>query len=144
MHRQIDLCDHPVTPSPGKRCGTTGHLGAIRFTSADLSRRDGHAGPGGRQAGAAVIDGDRQILDAGRTNGAGQAISWAASAVGEGDAVPFADAPLVVRDAPGQRVCQTPAGQRCGRWSAPLRRMPIRPRLAGVRLLRLAGLSGWR
>ena len=91
-----------------------------------------------------VIDGDRQILDAGRTNGAGQAISWAASAVGEGDAVPFADAPLVVRDAPGQRVCQTQAGQRCGRWSAPLRRIPIRPRLAGVQFLRLAGLSGWR
>jgi len=63
---------------------------------------------------------------------------------GEGDAVLFADAPLVVRDVPGERVCQTRAGQRCGRWSAPLRRMPIRPRLAGVQFLRLAGLSGWR
>lgn len=96
------------------------------------------------QTGAAVADGDRQILDAGWARGAGQTISWAASAAGEGDAVLFADAPLVVRDVPGQRVCQTRAGQRCGRWSAPLRRMPIRPRLAGVQFLRLAELSGRR
>jgi predicted RNase H-like nuclease len=92
----------------------------------------------------AVIDGDRQILDAGWTNDVEQTISWAASAAGEGDAVLFADGPLVVRDVPGQRVCQAQAGQRCGRWSAPLRRMLIRPRLAGVQFLRLAALSGSR
>jgi hypothetical protein len=45
----------------------------------------------------------------------------------------------VVRDVPGQRVCQTQAGQRCGRWKVSANtRMPIRPRLAGVQFLRLA------
>ncbi len=51
----------------------------------------------------AVIDGDRQILGAGWTNGVEQTISWAASAAGDGDTVLFADAPLAVRDVPGQR-----------------------------------------
>ena len=55
------------------------------------------------QTGVAVIDGDGQILDAGWARGAGQAIGWADSAVGDGDTVLFADAPLVVRDVPGQR-----------------------------------------
>ena len=68
------------------------------------------------QTGAAVTDRDGQILDAGWARGAGQAIGWADSAAGDGDAVLFADQPLVVRDVPGQRVWQTQAGQRCGRW----------------------------
>ena len=55
------------------------------------------------ETGVAVVDGDGQILDACWTRGAEQAIGWADSAAGDGDAVLFADAPLVVRDVPGQR-----------------------------------------
>ena len=97
------------------------------------------------QTGVAVIDGDGQILDAGWARGVGQAIGWADSAAGDGDAVLFADAPLVVRDVPGQRVCQTQAGQRCGRWKVSAKTTNAHSsRLAGVQFLRLAELSGWR
>ena len=67
------------------------------------------------QTGVAVTGRDGQILDAGWTRGGEQTTGWADSAAGDGDAVLFADAPLVVRDAPGQQVCQTQAGQRRGR-----------------------------
>jgi predicted RNase H-like nuclease len=97
------------------------------------------------ETGVAVVDGDGQILDAGWTRGVGQAIGWADSAAGDGDAVLFADAPLVVRDGPGQRVCETQAGQRCGRWKVSANTTNAHPsRLAGVQFPRLAGLSGWR
>lgn len=82
----------------------------------DLSWREGHADPVASETGVAVVDGDGQILDACWTRGVEQTIGWADSAAGDGDAVLFADAPLVVRDVPGQRVCQTQAGQRCGHW----------------------------
>jgi hypothetical protein len=62
------------------------------------------------QTGVAVTGGDGQILHLGWTRGAGQAAGWAVSAAGDGDAVLFAGAPLVVRDVPGQRVCRTRAG----------------------------------
>ena len=89
--------------------------------------------------------GDGQILDACWTRGVEQTIGWADSAAGDGEAVLFADAPLVVRDVPGQRVCQTQAGQRCGHWKVSANTTNAHSsRLAGVQFLRLAGLSGWR
>ena len=57
----------------------------------------------------------------------------------------FADAPLVVRNQAGQRLCETQVGQRYGSWKVSANTTNTRsPRLAGVRFLRLAGLSGWR
>lgn len=51
----------------------------------------------------------------------------------------------MVRDVPGQRVCQTQAGQRCGRWKVSANTTNAHSsRLAGVQFLRLAELSGWR
>jgi hypothetical protein len=102
----------PCPLSPGKRCGTTGHVGAIRFIGVDLSWREGHADPVASETGVAVVDGDGQILDAGWTRGVEQTIGWADSAAGDGDAVLFADAPLVVRDVPGQRVGPGPPPRR--------------------------------
>lgn len=104
-----------------------------------------NAHPVASETGVAVVDGDGQILDACWTRGVEQAIGWADSAAGDGDAVLFADAPLVVRDVPGQRVCQTQAGQRCGHWKVSANTTNAHSsRLAGVKFLRLAGLSGWR
>ena len=68
------------------------------------------------QTGVAVIDGDGQILDAGWTRGAGQAIGWADSAAET----------VMLSCSPARRswsatcrasgVCQTQAGQRYGHW----------------------------
>jgi predicted RNase H-like nuclease len=67
------------------------------------------------ETGMAVIDGDGQILDAGWTRGVDQTIRWADGAAGDGDTVLFVDAPLVVANEMGQRLCETQVGPRYGR-----------------------------
>src|SRR6185312_7641748 len=95
--------------------------------------------------GVAVIDGDGQILDAGWTRGVQQTTGWADRAAGDGNAVMFADAPLVVANETGQRLCEKQVGQRYGRWKVSANTTNIHsPRLAGVQFLRLAILSGWQ
>ncbi len=79
------------------------------------------------------------------TRGVKQTISWADTAAGDGDAVMFADAPLVVSNKTGQRLCETQAGQRHGRWKVSADTTNTHsPSLAGVQFLRQARLSGWR
>ena len=93
----------------------------------------------------AVIDENGQILDAGWTRGVEQTIGWADTAAGDGDAVMFVDAPLVVANETGQRPCETQVGQRYWRWKVSANTTNIHsPRLAGVRFLRQARLSGWQ
>jgi predicted RNase H-like nuclease len=93
----------------------------------------------------AVIDSSGQILDAGWTRGVEETLAWADAATGGDDAVMFVDAPLVVRNEAGQRLCETRVGQRYGAWKVSANTTNTRsPRLAGVRFLRLAEVSGWR
>jgi predicted RNase H-like nuclease len=116
-----------------------------RFLGIDLAWREGNGDPLANETGVALIDGDGRIRDAGWTRGVEQTISWADIAAGDGDAVMFADAPLVVSNETGQRLCETQVGQRYGRWKVSANTTNIHsPRLAGVQFLRLAGLSGWQ
>jgi hypothetical protein len=108
-----------------------------------LPRREGSADLVANATGVAVIDRDGQILDAGWTRGIEQAIGWADRAAGDGDALLFAAAPLVVANEMGQRLCEMRVRQRYGRWkvSANTTNIHLR-RLARVKFLRLAILSG--
>jgi predicted RNase H-like nuclease len=118
---------------------------SVRFLGVDLAWRDGSADRPANQTGVAVIDADGRILDAGWTVGVEQTIARAEQAAGDGDALMFIDAPLVVRNQTGQRPCETQVGQGYGRWKVSANTTNLRsPRLAGVRLLTLAGHSGWR
>jgi predicted RNase H-like nuclease len=120
-------------------------VGNARFIGVDLAWREGTADVPANETGVAVIDGDGRILDAGWTRGADDTISWAEGAAGDGDAMMFVDAPLVVGNLTGQRLCETQVGQRYGRWKVSANTTNLgSPRLAGVELLRLARLSGWR
>jgi len=139
---------HAITLPPLRRVSGAAQP-ALRELSASLVL----ALPGGKAmpalaaspAGLAVTGGDGQIPGTGRTHGVGQAIGWAVSAAGDGDAVLVAGAPLVVRDVPGQRVRQAQAGQRCGRPKVSANTTNAHSsRLAGVEFLRLAEPSGWR
>src|SRR5258708_36505566 len=57
----------------------------------------------------------------------------------------FVDAPLVVRNQAGQRLCETQVGQRYGKWRVSANTTNLRsPRLAGVRFLALAEACGWK
>jgi len=116
-----------------------------RFIGVDLAWREGTGDLLANETGVAVIDRNGQILDAGWTRGVKQTISWADTAAGDGDAVMFADAPLVVSNETGQRLCETQVGQRYGRWKVSANTTNTHsPRLAGVQFLRQARLSGWR
>ena len=113
------------------------------FIGADLAWREGTAGLTANETGAAVTGGDGQILDAGRTRGAGKTTGWADRAAEDGHAVMFADAPLVVASETSQRLRETQAGQGYGRWNVSANTANVHsPRLAGMQFLRLAGLSG--
>jgi predicted RNase H-like nuclease len=121
--------------------GVTG----TRFIGVDLAWREGTAGLAANETGVAVTDRDGQILHAGWTRGVQQTTGWADRAAGDGNAVMFADAPLVVANETGQRLCETQAGQRYGRWKVSANTTNIHsPRLTGVQFLRLAMLSGWQ
>jgi len=118
---------------------------ATRFIGVDLAWREGSADLVANETGVAVIDGDGQILDAGWTRGVQQTAGWADRAAGDGNAVMFADAPLVVANETGQRLCEKQVGQRYGRWKVSANTTNIHsPRLAGVQFLRLAILYGWQ
>ncbi len=85
------------------------------------------------------------IFDVGWTRGVDDALAWADAAAGGGDALMFVDAPHVIRNDAGQRLCETEVGQRCGRWKVSANTTNTgSPRLAGVTFLGLAQRSGWR
>jgi predicted RNase H-like nuclease len=114
-----------------------------RFIGVDLAWREGSADLAANETGVAVIDGNGRILDADWTRGVEQTIGWADKAARDGDAVMFADAPLVVRNQTGQRLCETQVGQRYGRWKVSANTTNTRsPRLAGMQFLRQAAQSG--
>jgi predicted RNase H-like nuclease len=116
-----------------------------RYLGVDLAWREDRADLPANETGVAVIDPDGRILDAGWTRGVEQTLAWADAAAGRGDALMFVDAPLVVTNGAGQRLCETQVGQRYGRWKVSANPTNTRsPRLAGVRFLDLAEASGWR
>ena len=96
---------------------TSGAFGPGRvFLGVDLAWRNEHAGLATNETGVAAIGADGRVVDAGWTSGVEQTIAWAQSVAGTGDAIMFVDAPLVVHNEEGQRLCETQVGQRYGRW----------------------------
>jgi predicted RNase H-like nuclease len=120
-------------------------MATARYLGVDLAWREDCTDLPANETGVAVIDARGEILDAGWRRGVDEAVAWADAAAGGGDAVMFVDAPLVVRNQAGQRLCETQVGQRYGRWkvSANSTNQGL-PRLAGIRFLALAQSRGWR
>jgi predicted RNase H-like nuclease len=118
---------------------------AVRYLGVDLAWREDRPGLRANETGVAAIDARGQVLDAGWCRGVAETVAWADATAGGGDAVMFVDAPLVVRNETGQRLCETQVGQRYGRWKVSANTTNLAsPRLAGVRFLALAESSGWR
>jgi len=116
-----------------------------RYLGVDLAWREERADLPANETGVAAIDPHGQILDAGWRRGVDEAVAWADEVADDGDAVMFVDAPLVVRNETGQRLCETQVGQCYGRWKVSANSTNLAlPRLAGVRFLALAQARGWR
>jgi len=118
---------------------------ATRYLGVDLAWRDKDAGLSVNETGVAAIDSRGQVLDAGGTRGVEETIAWINTAAGGTDALVFVDAPLVVCNDTGQRLCERQVGQRYGRWKVSANSTNTGSRrLAGVRFLSLAKQAGWR
>jgi predicted RNase H-like nuclease len=148
-------CRHPATAHRGlvdpDPAGLSDDLrynfqvAETRFIGVDLAWRESSDDFLANETGVAVIDGNGWVLDAGWTRGVEETIGWAESVAGDSDVLMFVDAPLVVGNERGQRLCETQVGQRYGRWKVSANTTNIHsPRLAGVHFLRLAALSDWR
>lgn len=118
---------------------------ATRYLGVDLAWRETGAGLSVNETGVAAIDSGGQVLDAGWTRGVEETIAWVNAAAGGRGALMFVDAPLVVRNDAGQRLCERQVGQRYGRWKVSANSTNTRSRrLAGIRFLGLAEQAGWR
>jgi predicted RNase H-like nuclease len=119
-------------------------MAVTRFLGIDLAWREGSADLAANESGVALINAEGQVLDCGWTRGVEETINWADRAAGLDDALMFVDAPLVVRNETGQRLCETQVGQRYGRWKVSANTTNLHSsRLAGVHFLSAAERSGW-
>jgi predicted RNase H-like nuclease len=119
-------------------------MAIARYLGVDLAWREDRPGHPANESGLAVIDQAGQVLDAGWTRTLDATIAWInQAAVGTG-ALLFVDAPLVVTNTGGQRLCETQVGQRYGRWKVSANTTNINsPRLAGVTLRGRLESFGW-
>jgi predicted RNase H-like nuclease len=86
---------------------------------------------------------DRRCAD--RSRGVDETIAWVNAAARGAAALVFVDAPLVVANPAGQRLCETEVGRRYGRWKVSANSTNTASvRLAGVALRCRLESSGWR
>jgi predicted RNase H-like nuclease len=110
----------------------------------DLAWREDGPGRPANESGVAAIDPAGRVLDAGWTRGLTETIGWIGRTAGDGPALLFVDAPLVVLNAGGQRACETEVGRRYGRWKVSANTTNLAsPRLAGVALRAALESLGW-
>lgn len=120
-------------------------MAVTRFLGIDLAWREGSADLAANESGVALIDAEGQVLDCGWARGVEETIHWADHTAGPADALMFVDAPLVVGNETGQRLCETQVGQRYGRWKVSANTTNLHSsRLAGVHFLSSAERSGWK
>ncbi len=95
------------------------------------------------ETGVVAVEQDGTIVGAGWTRGLDETVEWINAHAGY-DTLAMIDAPLVVTNESGQRLCEKHTGQRYGRWKVSANSTNTRsPRLGGQELrLRLEG-SGW-
>jgi len=114
-----------------------------RFLGVDLAWAEGTAAKPANESGLACLDDTGQVLAAGWARGIDQVVDWIQRHVEPG-AVLAIDAPLVVNNPTGMRVCERETGSRYGRWhvSANASNQAL-PRLGGVTLRRRLEQLGW-
>ncbi|WP_413471470.1 DUF429 domain-containing protein [Streptomyces sp. MB09-02B] len=92
----------------------------------------------------AAIDGRGVVIDCGWTFGLEETMSWLARTAVDGSTLAFVDAPLVVDNPAGQRLCEREVGRRYGRWKVSANSTnQSSPRQAGVSLREGLQQSGW-
>jgi predicted RNase H-like nuclease len=95
------------------------------------------------ETGVVALEPSGNVRDAGWAIGVGAAVAWICDHA-ETDTLVFIDAPLLVANPTGQRLCEAHVGQRYWRWSVSANSTNTgSPRLGGVALLRALEHNGF-
>jgi predicted RNase H-like nuclease len=135
--------NRPTTPlaAPSAHDSTT----IERFLGVDLAWREATDRSPANETGVVSLDRDGRVLDAGWTRGATETMEWIEKAAGDHGALVFVDAPLVVDNPTGMRVCERQVGQRYNRWGFSANATNLGSAgMAGVRLRGSLEQRGWR
>ena len=87
----------------------------MKFMGIDLAWGKGSKSKKANESGVVLLGSNGDIEDAGWTVGISETIDWVKSHTHE-DILLFVDAPLVVNNESGQRLCEKQVGQRYWRW----------------------------
>lgn len=119
-------------------------MGIERFIGIDLAWALGGVSVKPNETGVAAIDGRGVVIDYGWIFGLEETMSWLARTAVDGSTLAFVDAPLVVDNPAGQRLCEREVGRRYGRWKVSANSTnQSSPRQAGVLLREGLQQSGW-
>jgi predicted RNase H-like nuclease len=114
------------------------------FLGVDLAWRESSAERVASDSGVVALSQRGKVVAAGWTVGIDETLDWIDD-VADTDTLLFVDAPLVVDNPTGQRLCETQVGQRYGRWQVFANSTNLStPRLGGVRLRRELETRGWQ
>ncbi|TFC94645.1 MULTISPECIES: DUF429 domain-containing protein [Cryobacterium] len=114
-----------------------------RFLGVDLAWAEGSASKPANESGLACIDETGLVLDAGWARGTDAVMAWIESQWEPG-AVLAIDAPLVVSNPTGMRLCERETGSRYGSWHVSANASNLgRPWQGGVTIRRRLETSGW-
>ncbi|MEV0219833.1 DUF429 domain-containing protein [Streptomyces sp. NPDC050704] len=121
-------------------------MGIERYIGIDLAWAQSGAGRRTKpnETGVAAIDSRGVVVECGWTFGIEETVAWLAKTAVDGATLVFVDAPLVVDNPAGQRLCEREVGQRYGRWKVSANSTnQSSPRRAGVLLRERLEESGW-
>lgn len=86
-----------------------------RFLGVDLAWGEGNGSRAANESGVVCIDDAGIVIDAGWATGIEEVAEWVIAHAEPGDVVAI-DAPLLVENPSGMRLCEREVGQRYGRW----------------------------
>jgi predicted RNase H-like nuclease len=119
-------------------------MGIERFIGIDLAWAEGGTRARTNETGVAAINQHGMVIDCGWTRGIEETLSWLAGVAIDGSTLVFVDAPLVVDNPAGQRLCEREVGRRYGRWKVSANSTnQSSPRLAGTLLRGRLEDLGW-
>lgn len=114
--------------------------GRFRYLGIDLAWGES---ADANETGVVALEPDGTVIDAGWTTGIAATAAWIEAFAGS-DAIAFVDAPLLVLNESGQRLCEKQVGQRYGRWKVSANSTNLSSvLLGGVSLRHLLELQGW-
>ena len=123
--------------------GTLGQNVLMRVIGIDLAWGEGSTGKLANETGLVAVDPSGGVLDAGWACGLSEASAWI-DQVATPKTLLMVDAPLIVNNGSGQRLCENQVGKRYGRWKVSANSTNrSSARLAGVALLEAFTRRGW-